>query len=143
MSTDLEKVQQDGMYLGSIDSASRTTELCTAAVTQNGLALQFVPYNLQTSDIAMIAVKQNVVSVKYYVDANFTFCISALQQGVPIFTGLQHHPNFNIIMMAGLQQMLLSRVQLDTNFAALQTTVTNMQTTITQMQADITALQNP
>lgn len=143
MATDLEKVQQDGLYLGNIPTELRTTELCTAAVTQNGLAMQFVPYSEQNPTIAMIAVKQNVASVKFYVDANFSFCISALQEGVPIFTGLLQHPNFNSIMMNGLRQMLLSRVQLDTDFAALQQTVSNMQTTMAQMQADITALQNP
>jgi hypothetical protein len=57
---------------------NQTTEICMAAVKQNGYALEFVKE--QTPEICMAAMKQDGLAVRYIKEQTHELCIAAVEQ---------------------------------------------------------------
>jgi len=80
----LAAVQQNWMALEHVPFDLRTRDICMAAVKQNATALQYVPSDvkIKNPDICMTAVKQDGTALKYVPFHNKTIdlCIAALKQ---------------------------------------------------------------
>lgn len=76
ISSDLEKVQQDGLALQFVKK--QTPEICMAAVQKNGCALQYV--KKQTQKLCMAAVQQTCWALKYVEKQTPKICMTAVQQ---------------------------------------------------------------
>ena len=63
----LKAVQENGSALQYVPDNLKTTEMCMIAV-KYGLALEYVPDNLKTTEMCMIAVKQNGYALQYVPD---------------------------------------------------------------------------
>ena len=59
----LEAVKQDGLALEYVPNKLKTTELCLNAVKQNGRALKYVPKNIKTAEVCFEAVKSMIEKV--------------------------------------------------------------------------------
>ena len=69
-------VTQNGLTLQFVKN--QTPEICIASVTQNGAALQYVKN--QTPEICMAAVTQNGFALKHVEDQTLEICIAAVNQ---------------------------------------------------------------
>ena len=76
MSTDLEKVMQDGYALQCV--SKQTPAICLAAVTQDGYALHYVKE--QTPEICLAAVTQHGWALGYVKEQTPEICIAAVKQ---------------------------------------------------------------
>jgi hypothetical protein len=54
--------------------------ICSFAVSQNGLALQYVPKKYRTDKICMIAVKQNGLALEFVIKQTKEICLIAVKQ---------------------------------------------------------------
>lgn len=63
--TPLERVLADALALKDLTEEEMTSEVLTAALSANGLALEFVPSKLQTVEVVKTALKQNKESHKF------------------------------------------------------------------------------
>ena len=70
-----EVVTQDGLALKFVPENNKTSDICEIAVTQNGKALEFVPDNNKTFDICEIAVTKNGLALEFVPDEKKTFNI--------------------------------------------------------------------
>jgi hypothetical protein len=70
-----EAVTQNGLALEFVPDNNKTFDICEIAVTQNSLALKFVPDNNKTFYICEIAVTQNGLALEFVPDNNKTFDI--------------------------------------------------------------------
>lgn len=71
-------VTQNGLALEYVKK--QTKELCELAVKQNGLALQFVKDEFQTEEICILAVQQNGLALKFVKDQTEEICRLAILQ---------------------------------------------------------------
>ena len=58
-------VQQNGYALKYVSYDLQTEEICKLAVQENGNVLQYVSYDLQTEEICKLAVQQNGYALRY------------------------------------------------------------------------------
>ena len=65
-----EKLEDDGLYLEYVPYELRTKEICEIAVTENGHALGFVPEGVMTIELCEIAVRESGEYL-YYVPEQF------------------------------------------------------------------------
>ena len=70
-----EVVTQDGLALKFVPENNKTLDICEKAVTQNGKALEFVPNEKKTFDICEIAVTKNGLALEFVPDEKKTFNI--------------------------------------------------------------------
>ena len=77
-----EVVTQDGLALKFVPENNKTLDICEKAVTQNGKALEFVPNEKKTFDICEIAVTKNGLALEFVPNEKKTFdiCKKALAQ---------------------------------------------------------------
>jgi len=75
-------VSQNGLALQYVPYEHITEELCEIAVRQNGLALQYIPHEHITEKLCRIAVKQNGYILQYVPNEYITeeLCIIAVKQ---------------------------------------------------------------
>ena len=65
ITADLLKEHVKNHSLESIPEAMRTKDLCLTAVKRSGCELEFVPKNADFAELSLIAVKQNILAIKY------------------------------------------------------------------------------
>lgn len=103
----LQLVQQNGLYLKNIPAEDQTYDICLAAVTQNGYALQFVceAYN-QDPNICSVAVSNKGMSLYFVADQTYDLCMQAVQQDGNALQVIRDHDQENImnIYLAAVQQ---------------------------------------
>jgi hypothetical protein len=78
----LAAVQQDGEALEHVPDRLRTPEICLAAVKRHGLALLDVPDKLKTPELCLISIRKNSYALNYVPEELRTpeFYLSAVQQ---------------------------------------------------------------
>ena len=78
----LAVVQQDGLALQYIPYEFKTPELCLAAVERHGGALMFVPDEFKTAELCLAAVKQDGLALRLVPDDLKTaeICLAAVRE---------------------------------------------------------------
>lgn len=71
-------VHVHGNKVGLINN--QTLQICTEAVKQNGLALQYVTHEFRTPQVCQIAVEQNEMALKYAPYQDNETCIKAVKK---------------------------------------------------------------
>ena len=61
----IEQIKKCGLYIKNIDKNDITVRMCKYAVTQNGLALEFIPKMFHTTEVCVAAIKQNKFAKKF------------------------------------------------------------------------------
>ena len=75
---DIRALQANGMNLVHIKNPS--AEQCLIAVKQNGYALQYVPFKIQTYKICLEAVKKHGLALQYVKKQTPKVCLEAIKQ---------------------------------------------------------------
>lgn len=61
----IDAMKKNGSLLKFVPNNIMTHELCIMAIKQNGLSLKFVPNNIMTHELCIMAIKQNCWSLKF------------------------------------------------------------------------------
>jgi hypothetical protein len=87
----LQVVKHGGCNIYYVNPRYRTSELCLAAVRNDGLSLKYI--HNPTDEIKMEAVKQNGIAIRYIEDQTIELCIIAYHNTIRSLKYMNHSPD--------------------------------------------------
>ena len=71
----LDELSNDGLSLEEFDRADITFDMCIVACTENGLALEYVPWDMDNyDDICNVACEENGLALEFAEEQNDEMC---------------------------------------------------------------------